>query len=564
MNSGLFSGGLRGEMARERFRHVQKRREEQYFHAKMAGLNVNPGFVGNFATINSMTNENGSIPNGINMKFSGKIFGMDVQCGLNLDFSREFNDVTGLTKSICVKEQNAENESLEQFKKHFDFKLCRLLYDDYKKMSDDDIVKHYAKHGCNEKRIIYFNCDWFDVKIYKYINDDLNDMSDDEALKHYILIGHQKNYPTMLPKKFDPNIYKIFCEENICRKDIIKQCLNNNNVPQHSLFNFAKFIVPIAVISFIKRASELSPLELSYHYAQFGRKKKIICDKISALKENGRLLKFIPENERNEELCGIAFQETTDAIIYIPEHLRTFQLCKRAIENYINRDKTKICLYYNDLQKEYISKHIFNWNLDNLKKEKRNIKLCKLKIFFPNNEEHYIYFEKIFEKIIRNIFMIHHSDEIIISDDVCQDELYCVEFDPHVDCIHYINYTKFSKNEIEDLLNLDGAILNLIQPEKRSFDMIKKSIKKNSFSATYINFEKLLHSEIIELLKVNSFIFEYIPKNLHTLDMMKIAIIDNYTNAKFINFEKLNVDNIRDLLRIKPTIRVFIPEKIKF
>jgi len=183
--------------------------------------------------------------------FSGNLF------GLSFSMNTDVNSLSNLGRDIINKDritENKNNVNMDEIRKRFDFKLCRLLYKDYEGMSDEEIMKHYAEYGHKEERVIYFECPWFDVKIYKYLNDDLMSMSDDEALKHFIECGYNENRASCLPKDFDECVYKSLYED----------------------------------------LRDLSNLDAKYHYAQYGRKEnrkyKRVLEKRSEMKQNEFLI----------------------------------------------------------------------------------------------------------------------------------------------------------------------------------------------------------------------------------------------------------------------------------
>ena len=47
--------------------------------------------------------------------------------------------------------------------------------------------------------------------------------------------------------------------------------------------------------------------------------------------ENGFALKYVPEDMRTYELCERAVKDEARALQYVPEELRTFELCDKAI-----------------------------------------------------------------------------------------------------------------------------------------------------------------------------------------------------------------------------------------
>jgi hypothetical protein len=115
---------------------------------------------------------------GLNL-FSGNIFGLNISANIDLNSVIYSLPIFNNQKTTSIKE--VSNCDMNELKKHFDFKLCRLLYDDYVGMTDEQIMEHYATYGHNEKRVVYFSCEWFDPKVYKYLSDDLSHMTDDEA-----------------------------------------------------------------------------------------------------------------------------------------------------------------------------------------------------------------------------------------------------------------------------------------------------------------------------------------------------------------------------------------------
>lgn len=174
----------------------------------------------------------------------GSVYGFNINVGTSL--TSIFNLTHDIIKGVPEITPIDNTKSIEEIKKMFDFNLCRLLYDDYSKMNDEDILKHYSEYGHNEKRIIFLTASfhsWFNPRIYKFLNDDLNELSDEQALKHYVLIGYNENKFSCLSSLFSPKVYKM---------------LNSD-------------------------LADLTDDDAMYHYAKIGRKenKKYKCDNIT-------------------------------------------------------------------------------------------------------------------------------------------------------------------------------------------------------------------------------------------------------------------------------------------
>ena len=50
-----------------------------------------------------------------------------------------------------------------------------------------------------------------------------------------------------------------------------------------------------------------------------------------AVERNGFMLKYVPEELRTKELCEIAVEKNGFALQYVPENLKTFELCEIAL-----------------------------------------------------------------------------------------------------------------------------------------------------------------------------------------------------------------------------------------
>jgi hypothetical protein len=55
---------------------------------------------------------------------------------------------------------------------------------------------------------------------------------------------------------------------------------------------------------------------------------------LTAVKQNGFVLKYVPEELRTPEMCLAAVQERSYALEYVPEHLKTAELCLAAVKGY--------------------------------------------------------------------------------------------------------------------------------------------------------------------------------------------------------------------------------------
>jgi hypothetical protein len=137
--------------------------------------------------------------------FTGQLFGINLN--VVIDPNPTIHDVFSKNQAVTNTTQISTNDDSE-LKKHFDFRICRILYDDYKNMTDDQIVQHFKTHGINEQRIVRFDGGSFDPIMYRYLNDDLINMTDDEATKHYIFHGRNEDRFTTLSSRFDPVRYK--------------------------------------------------------------------------------------------------------------------------------------------------------------------------------------------------------------------------------------------------------------------------------------------------------------------------------------------------------------------
>jgi GR25 family glycosyltransferase involved in LPS biosynthesis len=100
----------------------------------------------------------------------------------------------------------------------FDVYYYKLLNDDLKNMTNDQLIKHYLEYGKNENRLYKFDLpNDFDIEFYKNNYNDLKNFSIDELKLHYILHGklenriyksNKNNFLNNLPSDFNLVIYK--------------------------------------------------------------------------------------------------------------------------------------------------------------------------------------------------------------------------------------------------------------------------------------------------------------------------------------------------------------------
>jgi len=53
---------------------------------------------------------------------------------------------------------------------------------------------------------------------------------------------------------------------------------------------------------------------------------------LKTVRQNGDALEYVPENLKTAELCRIAVRNCADAFKHVPEHLRTLELCMEAAQ----------------------------------------------------------------------------------------------------------------------------------------------------------------------------------------------------------------------------------------
>ena len=122
----------------------------------------------------------------------------------------------------------------------FDCNSYKLLNNDLKNLNDNELIKHYLKHGINEGRIYKNNFNEipndFNVNIYKSLNNDLKNLTDNQLIEHYLKYG-----------KNEGRIYKLL----------------NNNLPEDFDIIFYR--------NYYNDLRDLSDNDLKFHYIQNGK-----------------------------------------------------------------------------------------------------------------------------------------------------------------------------------------------------------------------------------------------------------------------------------------------------
>jgi hypothetical protein len=81
--------------------------------------------------------------------------------------------------------------------------LCLFTYrywhEDLRKMSYNQCLSHYHRHGKHENRLTSLPADQFNVYDYISMNPDLSHMSKEQAIQHYCVYGRNENRPTIRP-----------------------------------------------------------------------------------------------------------------------------------------------------------------------------------------------------------------------------------------------------------------------------------------------------------------------------------------------------------------------------
>jgi hypothetical protein len=96
-----------------------------------------------------------------------------------------------------------------------------------------------------------------------------------------------------------------------------------------------------------------------------------------AVKQNGLALYYVPDELRTKELCELAIQQDGEALQYVPDKLRTKELCELAVKQNSIAFQFVIDKFKDGLQ-HYVKNKIFE-----LPMEKYQDVFQEIKTIFP-------------------------------------------------------------------------------------------------------------------------------------------------------------------------------------
>jgi hypothetical protein len=162
-------------------------------------------------------------------------------------------------------------DNLYRLYPNFDINFYKSYHKDLSNLSNNELIIHYHNHGkyenriCKELNIINLYSD-FDINFYKSYYKDLSNLSDIELIYHYHNYGKK--------------------EGRICNKSSNESNNESSNESSNQLSNEMFYnLYPDFDINFYKSyykdLSNLSDIELIYHYHNYGKKEGRICNKLS-------------------------------------------------------------------------------------------------------------------------------------------------------------------------------------------------------------------------------------------------------------------------------------------
>ena len=228
-------------------------------------------------------------------------------------------------------------------------------------------------------------------------------------------------------------------------------------------------------------------------------------------------MKYIPEQLRTKELCELAIKQNGSSLYYVPECLKTPEFCEVAVKNYGH------ALQF--VPDEIITKE-----------------LCELAIKQNGNNLAYVPDEYVTKEICKLAVKNNSNALRYVPDEIITQEL----------C------------ELAVQNNDNGLILYPIPEKYKTPELCELAVQQNGISLHYVP-KELKTIEMCELaVKENGFALEFVPKELITKELCDIAIRQNINAVKYIP-EKYKVYTEIDKLECqqKKKEEVFINTKDK-
>jgi hypothetical protein len=248
---------------------------------------------------------------------------------------------------------------------------------------------------------------------------------------------------------------------------------------------------------------------------------------LHAMQTNGRALRYVPEVLRTEELCRIAVSQNGYALEHVPQDLRTEQFCRFAMTRcglalkYVPQD-----LRSEDMCRIAVAEN--GWALAAVPKALRTEEMC-MKAMARNAEAVWCVPEALLtEKMCKNAvarfgFTLGNIPQKLRTSDICRIAVaecgWALEFVP--DALRTGELCKIAVTQ-------DGRALEHVPLDFHSEEMYRIAVTKTGIALQYVPLAHRSEDLCRLAFSQNGLALEYVPKSLH-LDLQPVIKIPQPT-----------------------------------
>jgi hypothetical protein len=228
-----------------------------------------------------------------------------------------------------------------------------------------------------------------------------------------------------------------------------------------------------------------------------------------SVQKNGWTLRFVPEKYKTPELCETAIKQNGSVLMDVPDELRTKELCLTAIQN--NGDAFEF------IPNKYITKEI-----------------CEIAVKQYGNSLWYVP-DKYKTKELYEL-AVQQDGNIVnyVPEEYRTKELYEMAVQQNGNALDCVPEQYKTKEMCELAIKQYGSSLYYVPECLRTKKMYKMSVKSDGHALCYIP-EELRTEELYKLaIKQNGNSLQYITDELRTKELCKLAIQQNKNSLRYV------------------------------
>ena len=248
-------------------------------------------------------------------------------------------------------------------------------------------------------------------------------------------------------------------------------------------------------------------------------------------------LKFIPEHLRTKELCELAVQKNGKALDYVLARYKTKEFCELAVSHngdalkyvpntffkkYKDYNMCKIAVKHNGLSLEYVPEYL------------RTLELCELAIHQNGLTLYYVPEELRTKELCK---LAVQQDGMTLANvplDLKTKELCEIAVKNNGNAIGNVPEEYITKELMELAVKHNGLALQLVPEHLKTNELFKLAVQQNGLTLSFIQ-KELKTEELCEIaVRHNGLALQLVPLELRTLEICEIAVKQNGTSLGYV------------------------------